>query len=392
MFFIFYMTDAVIGYFSIYVRSLGFSTFQLGILSSGASLVAIFLLPYLGSLMDRSSNRNRDFILLLVIASVLAPLLTLRDSFVYLLIVYTLFTIFSRAKRPLSDAIVLDHVRATGSTFGPIRVMGCLGYSLMALIAGKIADRSIATNFLIFAGISLSTALIVGFLPKPAKSGDHTGEKRQKASIAVLLQYKSLIALTLLSVLYMVTKSFYGGYFSIYFVENIGGTPSMYGWLLSLGALLEIPSTFFLDFLMRKFGARRLLVFSVFSAGCRYLCAFFLMNPTLQITAQAVFASTNMLFSLTMTLHINQTVRPEHRVTSLATYSAITSLASIIMGSFVGGALSSIFTIRPIFMACALLNIVGSILFIIFTQRAKALNGNRTATAESKERSAEIGS
>ncbi|MGI5898720.1 MAG: MFS transporter [Christensenellales bacterium] len=374
MFFVFFMTDAVTGYFSIFIRSLGFSTFQLGILTSGASLVAILLLPFFGTLMDRSQNRNRDFILLLVIASVLAPLLTVNDSFVYLLIIYTLFTICNRIKRPLSDSIVLEHVRATGSNFGPIRVMGCLGYSVMALIAGKIADRSIATNFILFAGISLSTALIVGFLPKPAKSESQKekGGRKQKASLAVLLQYKSLVAFTLLSVLYMVTKSFYTGYFSIYFVEDIGGTPSMYGWLLSLGALLEIPSTFFLDFLMRKFGSRRLLIFSVFFAGCRYLCAFYIMNPTMQIVAQTIFASTNMLFSLTMTLHINQTVRPEHRVTSLATYSAITSLASIIMGSFAGGALSSLFTIRPLFMACALLNIVGSVLFLIFTTRNKA--------------------
>ena len=364
------MMDAIQGYFAIYIRSLGFSTLMLGTLLSGASLIAIFLLPFLGTMLDRSNNRNRDFILLLVAAAATAPLLTINSNFIYLLVVFSLFTICTRVNRPLSDAIALEHVRATGTSFGPIRMMGCLGFSFMALVAGRIADDNIAANFLIFGGIALLTALIVSFLPK-SKPSDVSTSQRQKASIAVLFRYRTLVVLTAFSILYMVTKSFFMGYYGIYFVETIGGTPSMFGIILSFGALMEIPSTFFLDFINRKFGVKNIVIFCVIVAGLRYIFAFFLPGPTLQVVTQVAFASSNMLFVLSMTIYINNTVRPEHRVTSLATYGSITALVSIVVGTFLGGALSSFFGIRPILLAGGVINIVGAIVFMAYVRHTK---------------------
>jgi len=377
MFFVFFMSETVHGYIALYIRSLGFSTLLLGTLLSGATLIAIFVLPFFGALLDRSGNRNRDFIVLLFIAAITAPLLTLNSNFIYLFVIFALFTICSRVSRPLSDSIVLEHVSATGTSFGPIRVMGCLGFSFMALIVGRIADDNIAVIFYVFAGLAILTALIVSFLPKHNPSSG--AAQTRKVSVAVLFQYRPLVVLTVFAVLYMVTKSFFIGYYGIYLVEIIGGTPSMLGMVLSFGALMEIPSTFFIDYIHRKFGVKNIVIFSVFVTGFRYLSAFWLMNPIVQVITQVAFASVNMLFALTLTIYINNIVRPEHRVTSLATYGAITALVSIIVGTFMGGALSNWFGIRPILLVCGFINIVGAIAFAVYVGRTRILEQKEAA-------------
>lgn len=365
-YFVFYMTDASIGYFNIYLRSIHFSTFQMGLLTAGASLIAMLFQPYVGMLTDRSSSKNRVLLILLSISAMLAPLLLISKSFFYILVIYTAFQLSRNAQRPISDTITLEYIDQADADYGPIRVMGCLGYATMAAITGYIADWNIGATFFAFSSVALLSALV--FLPVPRMSG-HQSDRKSRVSPRLLLRDKTLILLVVFSVIFSMTKSFYHGYYAIYFTDEIGGSATNYGFLLSVGALFEIPFIFFSDRVVKRLGATRTLLLSGLLDTLRWALTFLCLSPGAQMAVQMVLGMNNMVMHVAMTITINSTVAPELKATGQTTFATVSSLCSMICGTLIGGALADLFGIRPLFAVMAAVDAAAVVLFAVLFRK-----------------------
>lgn len=364
LFLVFYMTDAAGGYLMIYLKSIGFNTLQMGLLTSAASLFALSVQPLMGHLADRARTRNSVLISALLVAAVLAPMLRLSTAFFYILLVYTCFIIARNILHPLTDTITLAYTAQHGIPFGPIRIMGCIGYATMAAIAGMVAEKNPADTFYLYTITAVATCLVLIFVPK--SSGMRTA---RRASPLMIFKNPTLRKYTLFAMIFAMTKSFYQQFFSVYFTSELGGPTNLYGILLSIAALTEIPLIFSLDKLIKRFGTKRVIIFAGCVESLRWLLTAAVLNPYVQLGVHAVLGANNMIMSITMVMFVNGMMPPESKATGQATYTMLISIGSMLFGNLLGGALSNAMGIRPVFFICVCVNVVAMLLFVMDKQK-----------------------
>ncbi len=367
LYLVFYTTDAASGYFMIFLKSIGFNTLQMGLLTSGAALTAMVFQPLAGRMADRSKTKNMVLTVMLLCAAAMAMLLRLSTSFYYIMLVYTGFLITRNTLHPLTDSITLEHAALNGADFGPIRTMGCLGYAGMSIIAGRIAQKNPADTFILFAVMALATVVLVQFLPK-----SYGVQRGKRLNPMLIFTNKTILLYTLFAMVMGFSKSFYHSYFSVYFTSDLGGSADLYGILLSIAALMEIPIIFSIDKLHRRFGTRSMLLFAALVETARWGMTALITDPVAQIIMHAVLGANNMTLSLTMIMFIDSAVAPHLKTTGQATYAMCTSIGSLLVGNLLGGAVSNITGIRPVFFACMVINALALILFAFVTGKRPA--------------------
>lgn len=368
LYLIYYTTDAASGYFMIFLKSIGLNTLQMGFLTAGAALTALVFQPYVGRMADRAKTKNTVLIVTLLCAAFLALLLRLSSGFIYIMLVYTGYLILRNTLHPLVDSITLEHTSAKGVEFGPIRTMGCIGYAIMAAVAGRIAQRNPADSFVVYAFAALATVIVALFLPR--SYGRQRGKKRIHP--LATLSDRRLAIYILFAVALSCTKSFYSTYFSVYYTSELGGSTDQYGILLSIAAFMEIPVIFVIDRLNHKFGTRNLILIAGMIETIRWLATAIVANPLAQVVIQAILGSNNMTLALSMTIFVDRAMPPETRTTGQATYTMCTSVGSLVVGNLIGGALSNALGIRPVFLLCVTVNVVALSLFALIGYMEKA--------------------
>lgn len=143
------MGNAVYGTFlPVYLKHIGLSQASIATLLSFGPLVAILAQPIWGSIGDRSENKNKVLQMLLLGSAVSALLFPLSNTYVYLLLIICLTTFFQTSIYPLSDAITLEYLSQTKWAFGPIRLAGTIGFALMSVACGVIAQKHIDSIFI----------------------------------------------------------------------------------------------------------------------------------------------------------------------------------------------------------------------------------------------------
>ncbi len=365
LYLVFYTTDAASGYFMIFLNNIGFNTLQMGVLTSGAALAAMLFQPFVGRMADRSKTKNAVLIATLLLAATACVLLRVSQAFIYIMLVYTLFLIARNILHPLVDSITLEHTAERGMDFGPIRTMGCIGYGLMSLLAGRVAAGDAADTFVLYAFTSLATIAVVCFLPK--SYGMQRGKKRVNPML--IFANKQLLMYTLFAVVISSTKSYYFSFFSVYYTRDLGGSTSLYGVMLSLAAFMEIPIIFSIDKIIRRFGTRKVIIMAGMLETLRWAMTALIVDPTVAVFVQAVLGCNNMTLAIAMIMFVNDTMPPETKTTGQATYTMCTSVGSLLAGNLLGGALSNLLGIRPVFWLCVVVNLAMMALFVFVTKK-----------------------
>src|SRR5207249_243750 len=124
-------------YLGLYTRDLGFTSFQIGVISALTPLSKILFPPVWGIIADRSGSR-KSLILVTTTLSILAfsALFGVR-TFVAVALAILAYAFFHAPILALSETLVLEESARTGLAYGRIRVWGSVGYLLSALEIGR---------------------------------------------------------------------------------------------------------------------------------------------------------------------------------------------------------------------------------------------------------------
>ena len=164
---VFFMMDTVSSYFNIYLDELGFTKTMIGTVTGVAWLAAMICQPGLRAWLDRSASRTRMLQGLILTTAVLYPMVLLNSSFVYILCVYTIYLIFRRLQPAVNTALTVEYAEQNGRDYGPIRMMGDVGYTLMMAFVIWAAGREngTASTFWLYSAICLGNILLLFLLP-----------------------------------------------------------------------------------------------------------------------------------------------------------------------------------------------------------------------------------
>lgn len=342
-----YMGNAIYGtYMPVYFQSIESTPSQIGILLSVGPLVAIVAQPIWGSIGDRSRTKNTILRLLLIGSGLAILLFPLSTQFYFLLFAVCLFTFFQTSIFPLSDAITLEELEKHPRwSFGPIRLGGTIGFAMMSILFGWLANMNIHFLFPSYAIIMLITILLLTRLPKVA--GYRSGNSQ--LHIGVLFKHRKLMVYMAINLVLQITLGYYYTFFPVHY-KQIGGDSVLLGWAMVIAALSEVPFLLYADRLIRRVRIIHILFISSIATAIRWYIFYAVDNPYWLLPAQALHGFIFIVLTVTMAVYINQEVPKELKASGQALNALLSLGLARIIGSFFGGFASEAYGIRQIFL------------------------------------------
>lgn len=317
-------------YWSLYLKSLAFSAFQIGVLMSLLQVMRIFAPNLWGWLADHSGRGVH-----LVQAAAGLSLLTYLgvfagESFAWLFIVMATMSFFWSASLPLMESITLRHLGDGASRYGRIRLWGSIGFVVSVVGVGYLLDflpiRALLWAVLI---LMIGVFLLSRWIPEPHpqlhhEQADPISDIVRRPEVAVFLAAGFLMA---------AAHGVYYTFYSIYMVDH-GYSKGAIGWLWSIGVLCEILVFLWMPRLVATFGLRKILLASFLLATLRFsLIGFGASWPMVVVLAQILHAASFGSYHAASVAVINQFFRGQHHAKGQAIYTSI----SFGLGGTVGG-------------------------------------------------------
>ncbi|SHE47155.1 MFS transporter, PPP family, 3-phenylpropionic acid transporter [Caldanaerobius fijiensis DSM 17918] len=357
-----FMSGAIYGTFlPVYLDHIGYNKASIGVLMSLGPFVAIIAQPFWGITSDRARSKNFVLQLLFLCSIAIMALYPMSRNFYYLIVVITAFTFFQTSTGPIGDTITLEYLDETQQKFGPIRMAGTLGYSLMSIVAGFFAQRYIGSIFALNIAVMFTAFMLVFKLPRI--KGHQS--KKNRVPIWKLFSNKNLVILMALNFMVQVTLGFYYTYFPLYF-KQLGGSNSLLGWAYFISSLSEVPFLLYADRILKKIGPRYTLLGATTVAGIRWLLMSFVPKAYMFLPLQLLHGLIFIVLYYSMATYINQEVPMELKASGQTINSLIGMGIARITGSLLGGFLSDIYGIKMMFMYNSLLAFATVLVFGYF--------------------------
>ena len=332
--FYFATLGAFIPYFGLYLSDAGFNAIEIGQLMAiimGTKIIA----PYLwGWIADHRGNR----LTIIRFGAIMALLgfsgIFFTFTFWWLFLVLMLFSFFWNAILPQYEALTFNHLAKNEHQYSWVRIWGSIGFVVAVTVMGIIFS-SVSISYLpwfvlvLLGGSSLATFIIY----------DHSGEvhKESHQSLKHILKNKHVVALLIACLFVQASHGPYYTFYSIY-TESHGYDKSWIGVLWAIGVLSEVIAFAMMPYLVKKFGLRSLLLFSLFSGSLRWLLiGFYIDNVFITTFAQLFHASTFGIYHAVAIAYIHRYFKGRNQGKGQALYSSISFGLGGALGSLFGG-------------------------------------------------------
>ena len=332
--FYFASLGALVPYWSLYLKELGYAAQDIGFLMAIIMATKIVSPNIWGWIADHTGQRMNivrlgSLLAVLSFAGVFAS-----DTYWWLIVVMVLFSFFWNAALPQFEAITFNYLQHETHRYSNVRLWGSIGFILTVMILGPVLDHWGAgvlphVLLLLFAGIWLSSLTV----SERASGVFHSSHE----SLAKLLKTPAVLAL--LSVCFLMQMS-HGPYYTFYtiYMEAHGYSRSLIGQLWGLGVFAEVLVFLFLPRVVPKLGLRFLLMISLLLAGVRWwLVGYFVDSLWIMVIAQVLHAATFGVYHASAIQLIHRYFIGRHQGRGQALYSSLSFGAGGAVGSFYSG-------------------------------------------------------
>lgn len=322
----------------------------------GTKIVA----PYVwGWLADRSGYRMRVIRMGALAALLVFALLLTGTSFWMLLVVMLGFGFFWNAILPQFEANTLTHLGHADERYSFVRLWGSIGFIVAVLGIGELLESRPIHELPMYVLFFLAGIVAVAaFVPDSGKS---VASGRQQTVRAVLLDRRVLP----LFVIFFLMQASHGPYYAFFslFLEQNGYSPSLVGRLWALGVIAEIGVFLLMPQLLRRFGARNLLLFSLAAATLRWLLtALFVDKLTIILFAQILHLASFGIYHAIAVYYVHRFFTGRLQGRGQALYSSLGFGAGGAVGSLASGFIWNAFQPAAIFVSAALMTAVAFLL------------------------------
>lgn len=355
----------------VYLNDAGFSKSNIGILLALGPLVAIIGQPIWGVAADRWEAKNTVLKILLLGSAVSILIYPVSRNFLFLLLITILFNFFQTSVTSMNDAITLEYLETKKYKFGPVRMFGNFGYSIMSVIAGIILKWNINYMFFLYFMISMFAFAAMFKIPEP---GAYV-QNQKKAPVWELFKNRELMIYMAIALVLHTTIGFYSSFFPIYYT-GLGAGNDLLGWAMFISASSELPFLFFADKIIKKMGIRNTLLCSAAVCSVRWTLLYFVKNISLLLSLQVMHGYTFIVLSYCLATYINDNVPYNLKASGQALNGLVSMGISRTVGSILGGFLCDVVGVRMVFLYCSIISfltlIVSGIVFSgIFSHRSR---------------------
>jgi len=360
---LFYTTVGVFGsYLVLYYESIGFTSTQIGILISVATVAVLLTQPALGWASDRAKDGRTVLSILFVICGFIVILYYLSTDFYYVLVIATVYTIFFNPVAPIIDSLTLETIEREkrGFDYGYARIGGTLGYSMMVLLAGWILKSSYIPMFYISSALFFISLIFVR-----RSSSVKLRATRGPLSPRALLRNKKVLCFMFINLINAFGMMGFYTFYPLHFIEHVGGS-DMFGILLFTTAMSELPFWFVAGRITRRIGYERMLLISVTVVGIRWALLGYLTAFPLIILINLLHGFCFVTLNYSIVNFLNNEIPKELRATGQTMNNLSAMVISRVIGGAMFGVLSDIFGMGSMFLFLSLFTLAGALIFFIW--------------------------
>lgn len=249
-----------------------FSPIEAGIVLSIGPAVSIIAPVFWGMLADRAKYKNTVLICTILLSSIFFFSMMFDVGFFPMCILVGVTMLFMSPFAGLIDTITLEYTAEHAIPYGPIRVMGTIGFGVISLISGFFGGNNIDVIFYIYVGMAILCALVLLGCPRVeghARAGD--GEKPAHLDLRPLLRAHRLWIIVGFMLLCQFAYSYYCNFYPSYMRDVLGQPEWIWGLNVLILVLGEIPFFFLYNKLFSRLGIRVLLLISIVGSALRYV-------------------------------------------------------------------------------------------------------------------------
>jgi len=355
-------------YFNLYCYHLGFSGFEIGVLSSVRTLTTALFPMIWGALADRFLIRRPIYIFCNFISTVIWALFLLTTDFWAMLAITAFYGFFYAPIIAFLESFSMDLLAQEKTRYGQLRAWGSLSFVLIVIIAGHLID-ALSTEiilFLILAGSLIHSLLSVNI--PPVKQVRHASFS---ASAKTMLNRRVIIFLTG-AFLMLVSHGTYYGFFSIH-LENLGFSGSFIGMAWALASVAEIVVMINSEQILKRFSYENILIFSFIVAVIRWSMLYYATSAFLILFSQLLHAATYGAFHVASILYMDKLAPKNAKTLGQAVNNAVTYGFGIMAGFLFNGYYFEIVGAPVLFIISAILAFFGGLL--LFMNKIMKKNG-----------------
>lgn len=355
-------------FWSLYLKSLTFSAFQIAILMSLFQVARIFSPSLWGWLADHLGRRVRIIQWLAGLSLVSYVGVFFGASFNWLFVVMLLLSFFWSASLPLIEVVTLGHLGDRFDRYGHIRMWGSVGFILAVIGLGYLLERTdIHALLWVVLGLLAAVLLFSRNITEPfiVQPGSDTG------SIWEILRRREVIALLAACFTMSAAHGSYYTFYSIYLVEH-GYSTGQVGWLWALGVICEILMFLCMPRLTKLFGLKRILWVSLLLAFIRFAIIGWAVEWWwLIVLAQTLHAATFGSYHASAVALTHQYFKGRHQSKGQGLYTSVSYGVGGTFGAVISGYAWDGLGASWTFSLSAICALVGCILFACLMPRAQ---------------------
>jgi MFS transporter, PPP family, 3-phenylpropionic acid transporter len=370
---------AVLPYFAPYLRGLGFTGAQIGVVQMVSPLVAAPVALAWSTVSDRLGAPGRALAIATAWSAVVVAALPLARTPLAVGAVLLLFALGDRCIVPLVDSVTLEWVRSEPRlSYARIRLFGSLGYiavaqGLGALLAARGDRAGDALVPLAIAALVAGYAIVARRLPSPPRPAERPGA----GDMAGLLRDPRLLLLLAACAVHWGSCAPFHILFGV-FVRDAGLPSSLTGLGMAVGVAAEVLALLAFPRLEARFGLRALFTAAFVGSAVRWALASRCSGAAAIVGVQALHALTFGVFWGASVNAMAQLVPPRLRATGQALFSAIVFGGGNAVGySLAGAGYDRLGGVAPLFAIAALTELVALAIFWAASAVARRGAGQR---------------
>lgn len=325
-------TGFIAPFINLFFTRQGLNGTQVGLIASMGSVVAMLVAPIWTSEGTRRGIVRQALQISLFLSAISYLLLGQQKTFLWIAMLNTFRILVSSATSPLSDSLAISVTGATRSGFGSIRVWASMGWAVIVLFSGWLIQTTgmysgfIGTAVMLFIGYLMLFRIRPGIF-QPQQVG---GKAKSGALIDVakgMIHNPAMIGVGLMMIAIGLGNSGVAQ-FEIVYMNQLGAPESILGIAGMVSSVVEIPCMLLSDRLVRRKGARSLLMISMAMYIFLRLIVFLFPSVLMIIAQRAVGGIAFSFYTVALVRFLSDNSNAQERGTVMALFSV--TLANLI--------------------------------------------------------------
>lgn len=345
-------------YFNLYCYRIGFTGWEIGVLSAVRSVVMVLFPLLWGALADRLNLRKPIYVFCNVISTAVWAAFLFTTEFNPMLLMMICYAIFHAPIISFLEAFTMDVLGGEKKSYGRLRVWGSISFIAVVLVLGKLIEMvSIEIVVVLILGGSALLSIISPSVPRlasiPTGIIARGGARFIRPRVVIFLACAFLM---------LVSHGAYYGFFSIH-LENLGYPSAFIGAAWALASAAEIVVMIRSERIFTRFSLERVLIFSFGVAVVRWLVLYFAESGVLILLSQGLHAVTYGSFHMASILYIDRMAPEDAKTMGQAVNNALTYGLGLMVGFFLNGYLYERTGSYPLFLMSAGVAALAAVLF-----------------------------